>query len=355
MKNILIKNGRIWDGNQFFLGDVLIDNGIIDQISDEIKEDAGFIFDATGMIVSPGLIDLHIHMKGTEPDKYGIHAEMSTIPFGVTAAADAGGAHADGPLTATYLLKNVTFVKVPIKSNVPNFAPTEEKLKLYGSSAIGLKVYFDTASTEVQDIRPLKVICDYAEERGLKVMVHCSGSPVPMAQILETLRPGDILTHAFHGGSHTAADDDFVAMRAAQSRGVIIDTGFAGYIHTNFPIFRKAIAKGIIPDTISTDITRASAYKRGGRYGMTMCMGIAREAGMTEDQIFRCVTSAPAKALNKEDVWGHLSVGRCADISVLEYTKEPFCMSNTADNCIQSDYSYRCKLTIVDGNVVWRD
>ena len=88
---------------------------------------------------------------------------------------------------------------------------------------------------------------------------------------------------------------------------------------------------------------------------MTMCMGIAREAGMTEDQIFRCVTSSPAKVLEKEHEWGHLSVGRCADISVLEYTKEPFSMANTAENCIQSDYSYRCKLTIVDGNVVWRD
>ena len=80
----------------------------------------------------------------------------------------------------------------------------------------------------------------------------------------------------------------------AKKRGVIIDTGFAGYVHTDMAILQRAVAEGVLPHTISTDITKVSAYIRGGRYGMTMCMNMAQAAGMTEADVFRAVTSAPA-------------------------------------------------------------
>ena len=221
--------------------------------------------------------------------------------------------------------------------------------------AIGLKVYFDTTNTVVRDITPLAEICRYAQQRGLLVMVHCSHSPVPMAQILETLHPGDILTHAFHGGEHTAAEDNFAAMKAAKARGVVIDAGFAGHIHTDFAIFREAIRQGVLPDTISTDITCASAYKRGGRYGMTVCMSMARTAGMTEEAIFRAVTTAPARVLGKAGTWGCLKVGGCADIAVFCDTDEGFDFTDRAGNRFASSKGYRCKLTVADGTVVFRD
>ena len=278
MAKILIKNGRIWDGNRFYFADILTDGEYISKIEDRIDDEANYTFDATGMIVTPGLVDCHIHMQGTEPDRFGINPEMSTIPFGVTAAADAGGAHACEELTKHYLVKNVTFVRVPIRNNQPDFQSAERKLALYPTTAIGLKVYFDTNSSEVTDIAPLAEICRYAQAHGLLVMVHCSNSPTPMSEILEVLNPGDILTHAFHGGVHTARDDDYKSMMEAKKRGVIIDAGFAGHIHTDFAVFRKAVSLGVLPDTISTDITRASAYMRGGRFGMTMCMSIDRKS-----------------------------------------------------------------------------
>ena len=355
MGKILIKNGRVWDGNKFFYADVLTQDRVIEKIAQGIEEKTDFVFDAQGMTVSAGLVDAHAHFQGPEPDKFGIHAEMSTIPFGVTAAADAGGAHADGKLADTYLLKNVTFVKVDIRDNIPDFTRTEEKLRLYGKNAIGLKVYFDVTSTEVRDITPLEQICWYAEEKGLLVMVHCSHSPVPMAQILQTLGPGDILTHAFHGAEHTAAEDDFAGMAEAKKRGVVIDAGFAGHIHTDFGVFRAAVKKGILPDTISTDITRSSAYKRGGRYGLTMCMSMARAAGMEETDIFRCVTSAPAKALGRQGQWGCLCEGGCADIAVLQYTDEGFSLTDRAGNTLECKQGYRCKMTVANGDIVWRD
>lgn len=355
MANILIKNGRVWDGNAFLEVDILTDGPKIGAIGPNLEGEGAFVYDANGMLVTPGLVDTHIHMSGPEPDKFGIQAELSTIPFGVTAAADAGGAHADHYLAQTHQLKNVTFVTVPIRDNAPDFAPAERKLALYGDLAIGLKVYFDTNNPHVRSSRPLAEVCAYAKSRSLKVMVHCSNSPTAMAEYLPLLSAGDILTHAYHGGNHSAADDSFSALLDAKKRGIVIDSGFAGHIHTDLEVFKAAVAAGVLPDTISTDITRASAYMRGGRYGMTMCMSMALTAGMQEADILRAVTTTPAKVLKKEGLWGCLKPGGTADIAVFDYTNEGYCLTDRFGGTLSDTRGYRCKLTVSDGVILWRD
>jgi dihydroorotase len=355
MAKILIKNGRVWNGEEFSYADVLTDGDRIAKIEQNITDDANYVYDASEKIVSAGLVDTHVHMLGFEPDMYGINVEMGCLPFGVTAAADAGGAHANREIAASYQVKNVTFVTAKIKDDKADFAVTEKKMALYGERVIGVKVYFDATSPQVRSIKPLQEICAYAKERGLKVMVHCAHSPAKMSEILDTLNKGDILTHAYHGGENNASEDHFDAVIAAKKRGIIIDSGFAGHIHTDFAVFKKAVENGALPDTISTDITRASAYKRGGRYGMTMCMSMARHMGMSEIDIFRAVTANPAKVLGKSDEWGYLRVGRIADIAVLDYTDEGFDLTDKAGNHIESPKGYRCVLTVSDGQVVYRN
>ena len=166
---------------------------------------------------------------------------------------------------------------------------------------------------------------------------------------------GDILTHAYHGGKNNVSEDHFACIREAKQRGVIIDAGLAGHVHTDFDVLKQAIASGNEPDVISTDITRWSAYKRGGRYGMTMCLSICRALGMREESIFRAVTSKPAMAFGMEGEWGYLKEGRCADIAVFDYTDESFHLSDKAGNQVSSPQGYRCVLTISDGQVVFRD
>ena len=355
MSKILIKNGRVWNGERFSREDVLTDGDKIVRIGAGISDAADFVYDAGGKTVSAGLVDAHVHMRGISTDKYGIQAEMSCFPFGVTAAADAGGGYGDRALLDSFMLKNVVFAGVAIRENRADFSKTERKLEEYGDKAVGVKVYFDTTVSEVSDITPLRQVCDFARLRGLRVMVHTSHSPVPMAEILNTLGTGDILTHAFHGEENSAAEDGFASMRAAQQRGVIIDAGMAGYVHTDFGVLRAAIERGIIPDIISTDITKCSAYTRGGRYGMTMCMSIAKTLGLGEEDIFRAVTSNPAKALGKQDVWGYLAVGRTADVAVLEETDEGFDLTDRAGNRIRDTEGYRCVLTVADGVVVYKN
>ena len=87
---------------------------------------------------------------------------------------------------------------------------------------------------------------------------------------------------------------------------------------------------------------------------MTMCMSIAKTLGMSEDQVFRSVTSTPAKALGKADYWGYLKVGRTADIAVFDYTDEGYDLTDKVGNRVYSDVGYRCVLTISDGQIIYK-
>lgn len=364
MGNMCITNGRIWNGENFLEGDVLTEDGRILAIkgsgnaweSDEHRqkaEQAEFCYDAGGKIVSAGLVDIHTHMRGISSDQFGIDAQMCTLPFGVTAAADASGVKGGKALMDSFQVKSVTFVPVSFRDNQADFGQLEKLIELFGERTAGIKVYFVKGSG-VWDTTPLKEVCQFAHARNLPVMVHTTDSPVSMSEILETLQEGDIFSHAYHGGEYTVADDNFASLENARARGVIIDAGMAGYVHTDFGVLESAIRAGAIPDVISTDITRYSAYMRGGIYGMTMCMSIMRFLGMREEDIFRAVTSNAAKALGKENQWGYLSEGRCADIAVLEYGEGGFVMTDKAGNHIESTEGYRCVLTMSGGQIVYR-
>ena len=354
MSKILIKNGRVWDGEKFFLSDVLTENNKIAKIEENLSDEADFIFDAKDKIVCPGLVDLHVHFKGVSGDVFGINAEMSTIPFGVTAAADACGALGDKKLLESLAVKSKVFVCAEFKNNKAYFDSALKMLEKYEDKAVGIKVYFDTTISDVTDVTPLCQVVEFAEKHNLIVMVHSSSPPIPMPKLLDALRCGDILTHTYHGGKNNVLDDNFECIFKAKERGVVIDAGFAGHIHTDFNVFENAIRCGAVPDVISTDITRASAYKRGGRYGMTMCMSIAKTLGMTEEEVFKAVTSTPAKVLGMENEWGDLRQGRCADVTVLENADESFELTDKSGNTIKNKEGYRCILTVSDGEVLYR-
>jgi dihydroorotase len=219
MASILIKNGRVWDGEQFLYADVLTDGGRLSKIEPHISEKAEFVYDAAGKTVAPGLVDLHVHMRGINK-KFGTHAELSSIPFGVTAAADACGAYGDKALLDTFLLKNVIFVPAQFQNNKACFNPTEEMIEKYGEKVVGIKVYFDTQVSDIQDIKPLCEVVEFAEKKNLMIMVHSSNSPVSMRELLAVLRKGDILTHAYHGGKNNVSESHYECIKEAKRRGV---------------------------------------------------------------------------------------------------------------------------------------
>ena len=353
MEQILIKNGRVWDGERFYDADVLSDGGIISKIAPNISCEKAYVYDAAGKIVSAGLVDSHVHMHGLSGAVFAIAGEMACFPFGVTAAVEAGGRLGDEALMDQMAVKSLMFPGSRIENDHLDREDIRQCLARYGERALGIKLYFDDTSPNVISVAPLQEVCTIARELGVKVMVHCSQSPIPMEDVVKTLAPGDILTHIFHGGKHDCTENDFAALHLAREKGVVLDAGFAGHVHTDFRVLRKAFAAGFYPDTISSDITCNSAFKRGGRYGMTMCMSMARTAGMAEEDIMRAVTSTPAAVLGRQ--WGRLAIGGCADIAVLDYPREGFCLTDQAGNCLRNEQGYRCVLTVADGNIVYAD
>lgn len=353
MADILIKNGRVWDGVKFCYSDILIDNGKIEEILPKINTDADFVYDAAGKTVLPGLVDIHAHLRTLSSESIGVQAEMGCFPFGVTAAADTEGCAGNKCLSDLLMVKNVVFVTAAIRDNKPDFEYISQRLKDYGEKAVGIKVFYDLGSYKNWSIELLEEICSFAHKKNIKVMVHSTNSPSPMGDIVSVLKEGDILTHVFHGGINSASEDDYDCILKAKNKRITVDLGFEGINHTDFNVFKGALEQGILPDTISTDITCVSAYTLGGRYGMTMVMSIARNLGMSEGEIFKKVTSSASAALGKENEWGHIKEGRCGDIAILEMGNNGFDLTDSFGHSIKSDTGYRCVLTIVNGRVVY--
>lgn len=354
MSLFCIENGRLWDGRHFSRANVLVneETGLVEYIGSQ-RQRADAIFDASDEIVSAGLVDTHVHLKGVSPDRYGMQAEMACLPFGVTACADAGAEKEGARRLDCAAVRSCVFVPVDIRRNTPDLLTAEKLLRHYGSYAVGLKVYFDTTASDVWDAAALKTVCAFAHMRGLKVMVHCSHAPVPMQELLSELNAGDILTHIYHGGENSAAEDGFVSLLHAQQRGVILDSGNAGNVHTDFAVMRAGIACGALPNTISSDITKLSAFRRGGIYGLTMCMSMFRTLNVPEAIIFRAVTSSAAAALGQTD-WGCLRVGDRADIAVLRYGHQPYRLEDAAGNVLEDKNGYSCRMTVVNGQLLYR-
>ena len=351
-RKLLIKNGRVWDGNQFYYADIRTEGDRIVEIAEGIDSPADFTFDASGMIVSAGLVDSHVHLKGISGDIYGTPADSSCLPFGVTAAVDVSAIKPTRAAADTCAVKTAVLGYINIQEDHADFAKAEQAFQVYQEKVVGMKMCFSTPAA--QSITPLQEACSYAQTKGLPLMVHCTDSPVSMLSIVECLSAGDILTHPFHGGVNTADENNFAALRLAKEKGVWLDSGFAGNVHTRFSVLKAAAEIGIFPDTISTDITRFSVFQRGGRYGMTAAMSIARTAGMTEADIFRAVTSSPAQMFGKSQEWGSLQVGGKADIAVLKVCDEGINFQTKGGNNLESETGYRCMLTVADGEVVFR-
>lgn len=351
MEQLLIKNGTIFNGSEYVKKDVLFIDKQVAKIEENIVADTPRVFDATGMLVLAGLIDTHMHMKNVTADIYGTDASATCFPHGVTCAVEASACFLDESFLEKLSVKNRVFVANTYLNNT--FDISRFDYKRYGKHCIGLKVFTDIGASEMTDITPLKQTCDYAKDHNLKVMVHTSNSAVPMMEIVKTLNKGDIITHAFHGGQNNASMDNFDCLLYAKEKGVIVDVGFAGYVHTNFKILKDAVSKNIYPDTLGTDVTRSSAFIRSGRYGMNYCMSIMRAMGMPQEEIFKAVTVNSAKALDMQDEWGILDIGS-TDACVLSLTDEAFSMTDRFNNTVSDNKSYRAELTVVNGDAVYR-
>jgi dihydroorotase len=191
----------------------------------------------------------------------------------------------------------------------------------------------------LEPLRRAIAACEKAST-GAKVMCHIGGVETRelMSQILDLLRPGDILTHCFSGapnlgGAFTNIVQDgklLPAALAAKQRGVVFDIGHGGGSF-DFTVAEPAIAQGAPPDTISSDIHVFSGNTPGMPY-LTWVMSKFLALGFSLEQVVAMATINPAKVINRTPKLGTLQVGAPGDVSILEWVEGVVSFVDTRNN-----------------------
>ena len=380
MHDILIKNGTVIDpaNNIHDEFDIAVDDGKISMAESGINAEAVNEVDASGCIVTPGLIDHHAHVYPLA--KIGIPAESLCFSSGVTAVVDAGSTGCD-----TYM-RNKNFIassKLTVKAYInvcstgldslpakledvdPSHFDEGRIREIFSEerdNLLGLKLRTSKEIVREFGYEPSRQTIKLADKLGLHVMIHCTNHPGEMSELLSYLRTGDILTHMYmNKGSTILNSTGHVSKKAieARKRGVIFEAADAR-AHFSFEVSEPAIKEGFYPDIIATDLTKLSMNLRPTAFSMSNQISKYISLGIPEDEVFRMTTVNPARHMKIDDRAGSLTVGYPADIAV--FRKEEF-MTQFGDRTFNDssmqlrfgEYVYRCVMTVKNGEVVYRD
>jgi dihydroorotase len=360
--DLVIKGGDVLDPSQGLRGrrDIGIRYGLIEAVEAEIPAARALrLLDAGGKLVTPGLVDLHCHVY-PYGSAIGIPADELTPLQCTTTCVSAGDAGANNfaafrrfivaqtrtRLYAFVHIANIGLTPFPIAelTNI-DYAQVDACAKAVAENpdiAIGVKVRMSENVIARNGIEPLRraiLACERAGTGG-RVMAHIGGVETAelMSQILDLLRPGDILTHAYSGAPNIAgAFTNIVqngrvlpAALAAKQRGVIFDVGHGGGSF-DYTVAEAAIPQGCPPDTISSDIHVFSGNSPGVPY-LTNVMSKFMGLGFTLEQVVAMATINPARIINRLPKLGTLQVGAPGDVAIMELVEGPASFVDTRNN-----------------------
>ncbi len=178
-------------------------------------------------------------------------------------------------------------------------------------------------------------------------MVHIGNGSPPLSEIVALLRPGDILTHCFTGGGHRLlTEDGRISPLAAklQRRGVLLDIGH-GAGSFSYQVAEAALAEGILPDVISSDIHQLSV--QGPMFDLPTTLSKFLNLGMALPNVIDRATRRPA-AIGRPDL-GTLAVGAPADIAVFQLEQGEYTFHDVAMEARPGDRRLVCTATVVGG------
>jgi len=300
------------------------------------------IIDASGCYVTPGLIDFHVHSYwGVNP--YGCNLDSLCLATGVTTTMDAGSA---GPVnflgfrklvyerSKTRMLGFVALAQHGVL-NAPGellhlgFADADGAAETVGHNrdiGVGIKVRLHKKAIGENSRAALRLAIKAGEATRAPVMVHVGDTAIGMDEIAATLRPGDVITHCYTPQKPSIIDEQgrlLPEVRKAKERGVIFDVGHAGG-HFDFHLVRRAMAEGLMPDIISSDLHGRLSQPGFGIVGdLPTVLTKFLPLGLSFDEIIAKCTVDAARAVGWQDRIGSLEVGREADIAVLQIVDEP--------------------------------
>ena len=376
--DLLLRGGTLLDPAQGIHDrrDVAFRDGEVAAVGENIDPaDAGAVVDVAGKLVTPGLIDLHGHFYhgGTGS---AVHADQNCLSAGATTGIDAGssgflnlGAMRDYvfPAHRTRLLAFLHIGAVGLAANrvlggglqdlrVIDVDQTADAIKNNAGFLFGVKVRMELNAVAYWNAaEAMRRARAAADQSGSKLMVHVSGTPIPLPQILDFMGPGDIVTHAFNGNPESILDrQDRIRpeVRAASERGVIMDLGHAG-VHCDVEVVKAALAQGLPPDTISTDIHIAPPGRKV--YLMNDLISKFHALGMSLHDAVAASTSRPAQVLGLEDKLGSLAPGMSGDAAVYDLREGRFVWHDMARHNVEGKVRLDTFLTVRNGSVAWRE
>jgi dihydroorotase len=330
--DLVIRNGRVIDPSERLdmVTDVAIRSGQIAAIGRSLQ---GFdSIDATGKVVTPGLIDIHVHARDAElpPTEF--------LKTGVTTMVDAGSRGADNidqlipvarqsPNRFRFLLNiarlgnNNPTGKGEFLEGV-DLADVDKARKAVMEKRqwiVGMKARLSRLVAADNDMEVLRRALQVAVPARVPLMVHIGDTATPLPQILTLLRPGDIVTHMYAPTRHGILDDNgkiIPEVRAARKRGVLFDFGNGRTEHWSWDVAQAGLAQGFPPDTISSDLDLVGHTQQVFDLANVMSKFLAM--GMPLPQVIACATTNAAHTFREFKGLGSLRPGSPADLAVFD-------------------------------------
>ena len=371
--DLVLKGGRVVDPSQNLdsVTDVAFAYGKVSAVGTALKGIAER--DVSGLIVSPGLIDLHTHVYwgGTS---LGIDADDFCRTSGVTTAVDTGSA---GPGNFAGFRKHVIErsevrilaylhvshagifgfsdrVAVGESEDIRLMDPVTavEVAETNRDVIVGIKVRVGRHASGHQGMAPLDVALQVAEQAGLPLMAHIDEPPPTYEDVIARLRPGDVLTHAFRpfpNAACTAQGSVKPAVMAARKRGVLFDIGH-GMGSFSFKTARSMLASGFRPDTISSDIHKLCI--NGPAFDQVTTMSKFLCLGMSLPEVIKASTENAAFALKRPEL-GSLKPGSVGDATLLSVDAGSFDYVDVTDEHLIGRHKINSRGVVIGGKWWW--
>jgi dihydroorotase len=347
--DLLIKGGTVIDPGQNLHAslDVAVKDGKILELSPDIPPARALrVVCAKKKIVTPGLIDVHVHVfEGVGPT--GLNADQYCLGRGVTTAVDAGSTgYADIAGFRQYVIKPSAtriYALVDIGARgtllglIGNYANldwvnaqlTARAAETNKPDVVGIKVRLSKEITGSNDLEIFKRALEAAKLSHLPLMVHVGDSYSPLPEILRQMRKGDVLTHCFTGRPHGPLDANgkiIPEILDCRQRGILFDVGDGGP-HLDLDVAEKCLQQNFLPDTIGTDLGGLSY--NGPVYDLVTEVSKFLLLGLSLDQVIERVTLRPTRMFNFGTELGSLRSGTVADISILEVREGSFLFTDS--------------------------
>ena len=322
--------------------DVRVRDGVVYAVGADLLPDGATVIDVQGLIVTPGLIDVHLHlMKGL--GAFGVDPDVFGVGSGVTTVVDAGSAgHSLLNVFRNYVTDNaktrvLNYINLSTLGGVtgPGYSiladprlidedKIEKAVEANRDIIVGIKIMATGGALGAQGLKPLERARKLGDGLKLPLLVHIGESwtkdtaPVHVGDVLKYLRAGDIVTHMFTvhpGGLLDGNGRLWPQVRDAKQSGILMDVGH-GLHNLNFDVARRVLDQGLRPDGVSTDGHRGN--RAGPVYDLPTTMAKLMALGFSFNQVIEMATVNAAKLLGRAGDLGTIRTGQPADISVLK-------------------------------------